>query len=98
MITKDYYKILEIAPAATPEAIKVAYRRLAFKYHPDKTFGDPVAENKFKDIVEAYETLSDKYKKINYDYDYQKQQGHTTTLKKPAHDRNGQPVQPTPSS
>jgi molecular chaperone DnaJ len=73
MITKDYYKILEISPTATPEAIKQAYRKLAFKYHPDKTFGDTLAEHKFKDIVEAYETLSDKHKKINYDYDYQKQ-------------------------
>ena len=98
MITKDYYKILEIAPAATSDVIKQAYRRLAFKYHPDKTFGDPLAENKFKDIVEAYETLSDKYKKINYDYDYQKQRGNVTTMQRPTHDRNGQPVQPTASS
>ncbi len=73
MITKDYYKILEIPPTATPDAIKQAYRKLAFKYHPDKTFGDKLAEHKFKDIVEAYETLSDKHKKINYDYDYKKQ-------------------------
>lgn len=98
MITKDYYKILEIAPAATADAIKQAYRKLAFKYHPDKTFGDPLAENKFKDIVEAYETLSDKYKKINYDYDYQKQRGGVTTIQRPTHDRNGQPVMPTPYS
>lgn len=98
MIRKDYYKILEIAPAATPDAIKQAYRRLAFKYHPDKTFGDPLAENKFKDVVEAYETLSDKHKKINYDYDYHKKPGHVTTMARPAQGAPTQAAQLTPHS
>mgnify|MGYP003575187441 CR=1 FL=1 len=96
MITKDYYKILEITPAATPEAIKQAYRKLAFKYHPDKTFGDPLAEHKFKDIVEAYETLSDKHRKINYDYDYNKQTANATkpfTAPRPAPQQPGTPPQ-----
>jgi len=84
MITKDYYKILEISPTATPDVIKQAYRKLAFKYHPDKTFGDKLAEHKFRDIVEAYETLSDQHKKINYDYDYKKQTaGGTQTFTAP---------------
>ena len=73
MITKDYYKILGLNPAATPEKIKQSYRKLAFQYHPDKTFGDKSAEAKFKEVQEAYEVLSDASKKINYDYEYKKQ-------------------------
>jgi len=93
MITKDYYKILEISPAATPDVIKQAYRKLAFKYHPDKTFGDKLAEHKFKDIVEAYETLSDQHKKINYDYDYKKQtEGGTKTFTPPPQHQQQSPT------
>lgn len=60
---KDYYKILGIAKEATAEEIKKAYRKLAHKYHPDKG-GD---EEKFKEISEAYQTLSNKDKKAQYD-------------------------------
>merc|ERR1712226_1065247 len=63
---KDYYKILGVARGATEDEIKKAYRKLALKYHPDKnqTVG---AEDKFKEIGEAYDVLSDKKKKGMYD-------------------------------
>lgn len=64
---KDYYSILEIDKTATKDEIKKAYRKLAIKYHPDKNQGDKDAEEKFKEITEAYEILSDETKKSNYD-------------------------------
>ena len=63
----DYYNILGVNRNASPEEIKKAYRKLALKYHPDKTGGDPEAEKKFKEVVEAYETLSSPDKKQKYD-------------------------------
>lgn len=59
MFLKDYYKILEISPAASYAEIKKSYRRLALQYHPDKNFGSQLYEAKFKEIKEAYEILSD---------------------------------------
>lgn len=56
---KDYYKILELSPAATSSDIKKSYRRLALQFHPDKNFGNQLYEAKFKEIVEAYKVLSD---------------------------------------
>ncbi len=56
---KDYYHILGVGTAATPEEIKKAYRKLAFKHHPDRTKGDKAAEETFKEINEAHEVLSD---------------------------------------
>lgn len=64
---KDYYKILGVERNSSPEDIKKAYRNLAMKYHPDRAGKDPSAESKFKDISEAYETLSDPQKKAQYD-------------------------------
>jgi molecular chaperone DnaJ len=64
---KDYYKILGVGRDSSPEDIKKAYRNLAMKYHPDKAGKDASAESKFKDISEAYETLSDPQKKSQYD-------------------------------
>ena len=64
---KDYYKILGVDRNSSPEDIKKAYRNLAMKYHPDKSGGNPEAEAKFKDISEAYETLSDPQKKAAFD-------------------------------
>jgi len=61
---KDYYKILGVSPDASEEEIKKAYRRLAHKYHPDKKGGD---EQRFKEINEAYQVLSDKEKRAQYD-------------------------------
>ncbi len=64
---RDYYEILGISKDATNEEIKKNYRRLARQYHPDLNPGDKVAEEKFKDINEAYEVLSDPGKRAQYD-------------------------------
>ncbi len=61
---KDYYQILGLSRNASKEEIKKAYRKLAHKYHPDKSGGD---EKKFKEINEAYQILSDENKKSQYD-------------------------------
>lgn len=63
-MAKDYYKILGVEKSANEEEIKKAYRKLAHKYHPDKSGGD---ESKFKEINEAYQILSDKQKRSQYD-------------------------------
>ena len=64
---KDYYAILGVPRNATQEEIKRAYRRLALKYHPDRNPGNKEAEEKFKEISEAYEVLSDPEKRAIYD-------------------------------
>lgn len=63
----DYYETLGVNKSATAAEIKKAYRKLALKYHPDKTSGDKVAEEKFKEVSEAYAVLSDVEKKKQYD-------------------------------
>lgn len=67
---KDYYKILGLTQAATPAEVKKAYRRLAFKHHPDRNPGDPQAAARFIEIAEAYETLSDPERRSAYDRTY----------------------------
>ncbi|MCY6959706.1 molecular chaperone DnaJ [Clostridium brassicae] len=67
MANKDYYKVLGISNGASEDEIKKAYRKLAMKYHPDRNPGDKEAEEKFKDINEAYQVLSDPEKKSQYD-------------------------------
>jgi len=64
---KDYYKILGVDKSSSVDEIKKAYRKLALKYHPDKTKGDKEAEKKFKEINEAYQILSNPAKKQQYD-------------------------------
>ncbi|ABR74457.1 molecular chaperone DnaJ [Actinobacillus succinogenes] len=67
MAKQDYYEILGVERGADEKAIKKAYKRLAMKYHPDRTKGDKTSEEKFKEINEAYEILSDKEKRAAYD-------------------------------
>ncbi len=64
---RDYYDVLGVGKSADATEIKKAYRKLAMKYHPDKNQGDKEAEEKFKEINEAYEVLSDETKRRNYD-------------------------------
>ncbi|MGB8992603.1 MAG: molecular chaperone DnaJ [Desulfobaccales bacterium] len=64
---RNYYEILEVSREATLDEIKIAYRRLALRYHPDKNPGDRVAEDQFKQISQAYQVLADSEKRQLYD-------------------------------
>jgi curved DNA-binding protein len=74
---KDYYSVLGVNPTADIKEIKKKYKELAKKYHPDKNPGDKKAEEKFKEINEAYEAIGDPEKRQKYDelrQDYQQWQ------------------------
>src|SRR5580698_6306376 len=64
---RDYYHVLGVERTASPEEIKKAYRKLAVKHHPDTNPGDKSAEEKFKELGEAYEVLSNEDKRAAYD-------------------------------
>ena len=64
---RDYYEILGVSRDASPEDVKKAYRKLAMQYHPDRNKGDATAEEKFKEVGEAYAVLSDPDKRARYD-------------------------------
>lgn len=64
---RDYYEVLGVNRSADEASIKKAYRRLAKKYHPDTNRGNVQAEEKFKEVTEAYNVLSDKEKRKLYD-------------------------------
>jgi DnaJ-class molecular chaperone len=68
MATKrDYYEVLGVSKTATQDEIKKAYRKLAVQYHPDKNPDDKAAEDKFKELGEAYDVISDEQKRAAYD-------------------------------
>ncbi|MEJ2102176.1 MAG: DnaJ domain-containing protein, partial [Desulfobacterales bacterium] len=67
MSPDDYYQILEVDQTASTRQIKDAYRKLAFKYHPDRNSKNPAAAEKMKDLNEAYAVLSDPVKRREYD-------------------------------
>ena len=67
MSRRDYYEVLGVARQATDQEIKSAYRKLAFKYHPDRNPGSKEAEDKFKEAAEAYAVLADGDKRHMYD-------------------------------
>ena len=64
---RDYYEVLGVAKGAAQEEIKKAYRKLAVQFHPDKNPGDHTAEDKFKELSEAYDIISDEQKRAAYD-------------------------------
>ncbi len=67
MSKRDYYEVLGVERGADEKALKAAYRKLAMKYHPDQNPGDKAAEDKFKEVGEAYSVLSDTQKRAAYD-------------------------------
>ncbi|WP_044562523.1 molecular chaperone DnaJ [Azospirillum sp. B4] len=67
MAKQDYYELLGVAKTATADDLKKAYRKLAMQYHPDRNQGDKAAEQKFKEVSEAYEVLKDEQKRAAYD-------------------------------
>lgn len=71
----DYYKILGLSINATQKDIKKAFRDLALKYHPDKNMNSQESREKFMEIVEAYEVLSDEQSKNRYDLSFNKKIG-----------------------
>ncbi|TEW44547.1 molecular chaperone DnaJ [Psychromonas algicola] len=80
MSKRDCYEVLGVSRDATEKEIKKAYKRLAMKYHPDRTKGDDALEEKFKEVKEAYEILNDPHKRAAFDqygHDGVNQQGHS---------------------
>src|SRR3977135_2732635 len=67
MAKQDFYDTLGVSKSADADELKRAYRKLAMQYHPDRNSGDKTAEQKFKDISEAYDILKDDQKRAAYD-------------------------------
>src|ERR1700751_6369607 len=67
MAKQDFYEILGVSKSASPDELKKAYRKLAMKHHPDRNPSDKSAEQKFKEINEAYDILKDDQKRAAYD-------------------------------
>jgi molecular chaperone DnaJ len=88
MAQRDYYEVLGITKTATADEIKRAHRKLALKHHPDRNKGNKDAEERFKEIQEAYDVLSDDTKRANYD-----QFGHAGVGGAAGGGRNGDPYE-----
>ena len=84
MSKRDYYEVLGVSRSANEKEVKKAYKRLAMKYHPDRTKGDKAMEEQFKEVKEAYEVLNDPQKKSAYD-----QYGHAGVNQQAGHGGNG---------
>jgi curved DNA-binding protein CbpA len=69
---KDYYKVMGLPHEASGEEIKKAYRGLVLQYHPDRNQGDPVCEDRLKEVNEAYQVLGDEEKRSMYDLSYRR--------------------------
>src|ERR1700751_5304688 len=67
MAKQDFYEVLGVSKSANPDELKTAYRKLAMRHHPDRNPGDKTAEQKFKEISEAYDILKDDQKRAAYD-------------------------------
>src|SRR5258708_37773563 len=67
MAKRDYYEELGVAKGASPDDLKKAYRKLAMQFHPDRNPGDAKAEQRFKELSEAYDVLKDDQKRAAYD-------------------------------
>src|SRR6185436_7635221 len=67
MAKQDFYEVLGVSKSASADELKTAYRRLAMKHHPDSNPGDKSAEQKFKEVSEAYDVLRDDQKRAAYD-------------------------------
>ena len=92
-MSKNYYSILGVSASATKAEIKAAYRKLAHKYHPDKNPDDTFSEQMFRDVKDAYETLSDDQKRGQYDNASRRQ----SSSKRESKQERARTYEPTPT-
>ena len=88
--TYDYYSVLGIKRSASPEDIKRAYRKAVFRFHPDRNPGNDEAAGKFKQVLDAYEVLSDVSRRSNYDQVTRPAQAESDAEEKPADEESPQ--------
>ena len=86
--TQDYYSVLGIKRGASQEEIKRAYRKAVFRYHPDRNPGDDEAAGKFKQVLDAYEVLSDQSRRANYDQVTRPAEGESQTEREHAQEES----------